>query len=252
MLSVIIITKNEANAIASCLESVIWADEIIVLDSGSQDETVNICRQYTDLVFSTDWPGFGVQKQRALDKAQGDWVLSLDADELVTAELRSEIQQALQQDFYQAYEIPRLSSYCGRQMRHGGWWPDPVLRLFRRNKGRFSDAMVHERIVVDGVVGKLQSPLLHNAFVNLDEVLHKVNSYSSLGAVMLYRQGVQSSLAKAIGKAVWTFFRTYILKMAILDGQQGLMLSLSNAEGSYYKYLKLVELHQSAINKTSA
>jgi len=219
-----------------------WADEIIVLDSGSHDDTVAICRQFTDKVYQTDWPGFGIQKQRALDKASGDWVLSIDADEVVTPELRLEIEQALQQSECQGYEIPRLSSYCGRQMRHGGWWPDYVLRLFRRDCGQFTDSVVHERIVVQGQIGRLTTPFLHEAFVNLDEVLHKVNAYSSLGADMLYQRGVRSSLSKAILKALWTFLRTYCLKAAILDGRQGLMLSISNAEGAYYKYLKLIEL----------
>jgi len=242
MLSVIIITKNEGAHIGSCLQSVLWADEIIVLDSGSEDNTVGICKQYTDSVFITDWPGFGIQKQRALDKAKGDWVLSIDADEVVTVELRMEIEKALHQEEFHGYEIPRLSSYCGRQMRHGGWWPDYVLRLFRRNAGYFTESVVHERIVLQGEIGKLSSPLLHDAFESLDEVLRKVNYYSSLGAEMLYQKGVQSSISKAIFKAFWVFIRTYWLKAAFLDGRQGLMLSISNAEGAYYKYVKLLEL----------
>jgi len=242
MLSVIIITKNESAHIGFCLQSVLWADEIIVLDSGSDDDTVEICKQYTDNVFVTDWPGFGIQKQRALDKARGDWVLSIDADEVVTTELRIEIENALRQEQFNGFDIPRLSSYCGKQIRHGGWWPDYVLRLFRRNVGYFTESLVHERIVVQGEIGKLTPPLLHDAFVNLNEVLHKVNYYSSLGAELLYQKGVQSSISKAILKALWTFIRTYWFKAAFLDGRQGLMLSISNAEGTYYKYVKLLEL----------
>jgi glycosyltransferase involved in cell wall biosynthesis len=242
MLSIIIITKNESAHIASCLESVSWADEIIVVDSGSQDNTVEICRKYTDNVFITDWPGFGIQKQRALDKAQGDWVLSIDADEIVSSELRTEIENAIQQEQFNGYVIPRLSSYCGKQIRHGGWWPDYVLRLFRRKAGHFTESCVHERIELQGEIGKLTSPLLHDAFVNLDEVLQKVNCYSTLGAQMLHQNGVRSTMTKAIFKAIWTFIRTYWLKAAFLDGRQGLMLAISNAEGSYYKYVKLLEL----------
>ncbi|MGZ5052211.1 MAG: glycosyltransferase family 2 protein [Methylobacter sp.] len=245
MLSVVIITKNEAAHICRCLESVAWADQIIVLDSGSDDDTVAICRRYTERVYQTDWPGFGIQKQRAVDKADGDWIFSIDADEVVTPELRVEIEQAMRDGRYKGYQIPRLSSYCGRQMRHGGWWPDYVLRLFRRDCGRFTDAVVHESIIVEGEVGRLQSPLLHDAFINLDEVLHKVNSYSTLGAKMLYQRGVRSSLTKAVFKGLWTFIRTYWLKAAFLDGRQGLMLSISNAEGTYYKYMKLLELQNS-------
>jgi glycosyltransferase involved in cell wall biosynthesis len=243
MLSVIIITKNEASHIGRCLDSVLWADEIIVIDSGSEDNTVEICKQYTDSVFIAGWMGFGIQKQRALDKAQGDWVLSIDADEVVTPELRAQIEKAFQQEQFNGYEIPRLSSYCGRQIRHSGWWPDYVLRLFRRNAGYFTESVVHERIVVQGEIGKLTSPLLHDAFVSVDEVLHKLNCYSSLGAEMLYQKGeVRSSIGKAIFKALWTFIRTYCLKAGFLDGRQGLMLAISNAEGTYYKYVKLLEL----------
>jgi glycosyltransferase involved in cell wall biosynthesis len=243
MLSVIVITKNESDHIGACLQSVSWADEIIVLDSGSEDDTVEIAKYYTNSVFITDWPGFGIQKQRALDKAQGDWILSIDADEVVTPELRMEIEKAMLQDQFNGYNIPRISSYCGRQIRHGGWWPDFVLRLFRRNAGYFTESVVHERIVVEGETSQLTAPFLHDAFVDLDEVLRKVNCYSSLGAQMLHQKGVNSSMSKALLKGFWAFIRTYWLKAAFLDGRQGLMLAISNAEGAYYKYLKLLELH---------
>ncbi len=242
MLSVIIITKNEAEHIDRCLASVSWADEIIVLDSGSKDSTVELCKAYTDKVFMTDWPGFGIQKQRALDKASHDWVLSLDADEQVSSELRAEIEQAMLNNQFDGYEIPRLSSYCGKQMRHGGWWPDYVLRLFRRDVGNFSDAAVHERIIVQGPVARLASPFLHETAENLEEILFKVNSYSSLGAQMLYEKGGRASISKAVLKACWSFIRTYWIKAAYLDGCQGLMLSISNAEVTYYKYAKLWEI----------
>ena len=242
MLSIIIITKNEAEHITRCLESVSWADEIIVLDSGSTDNTVSLCRHYTPLVYETDWPGFGVQKQRALDKATGGWVLSIDADEQVTDSLKKEIQQAMLRDDVQGYEIPRLSSYCGKPIKHGGWWPDYVLRLFKRQAGHFSPDLVHERILVDGTIQKLHFPLLHEAFVNPEEVLDKINRYSSLGAQKMFEQGKSTHLSTAILKGFWAFFRTYFVKGAFLDGAQGLMLAISNGEGTYYKYLKLWDL----------
>ncbi|OAI29130.1 MULTISPECIES: glycosyltransferase family 2 protein [Methylomonas] len=244
MLSVIVITKNEAGHIGRCLASVAWADEIVVLDSGSSDDTVAIARQFTDQVFVTDWPGFGPQKQRALDKASGDWILSLDADEEVGPALAEEIQQAIRQNAIQGFEIPRLSSYCGRPIKHSGWWPDYVLRLFRRDAGRFSNEVVHERVEVQGPIGRLNQPLLHEAFVDPEEVLHKINSYSTLGAEKLFKAGARASLGRAIAKGLWTFFRGYVLKAGFLDGPQGLMLAISNAEGTYYKYLKLRELHR--------
>jgi len=243
MLSIIIITKNEVEHIERCLESVSWADEIIVFDSGSTDGTVSVCRKYSAHVYETDWPGFGVQKQRALDMATGHWVLSIDADEHISNDLKLEIELAIKQSEIQGYEIPRLSSYCGRAMKHGGWWPDHVLRLFQRESGRFTDDLVHERILVEGLVGRLKNSLLHEAFVNPEEVLAKVNSYSSLGAEKLFKQGKSSSLIGAVFRGIWTFFRTYIIKAAFLDGAQGFMLAISNAEGTYYKYLKLVDLN---------
>ena len=244
MLSVIIICKNEAEHIGRCLASVSFADEIIVLDSGSSDDTLNICRQYTDQVFSTDWPGFGQQKQRALAKASHDWILSIDADEEISLALQAEILAAIQQSDIQGFFIPRLSRYCGKAIKHAGWWPDYVLRLFQRQAGEFTDDLVHERVIVTGAIEHLKSPILHEAFVDPEEVLSKINSYSSLGAQKLFNQGKNANLSLAIVKGLWTFFRTYILKAAILDGAEGLMLAISNAEGSYYKYLKLRTLNQ--------
>lgn len=244
MLSVIIITKNEAGHIGRCLESVSWADEIIVLDSGSTDETVAICESYGAQVYVTDWPGFGPQKQRALDKATHEWVLSLDADEYIDANLTTALKTAIRDNTADGFEIPRLSSYCGRDIHHAGWWPDYVLRLFKRHKGRFTDDVVHETIQVSGTILKLSTPIRHEAFVDPSEVLSKINHYSSLGAEKLYAHGKTSHLGKALYKGFWTFFRCYFLQAAFLDGPEGLMLAISNAEGTYYKYLKLRQLHK--------
>ena len=249
MLSVIIITKNEEQHIQRCLESVSWADEIIVLDSGSQDNTLTLARAYTDKIFSTDWPGFGLQKQRALDKACHEWILSIDADEYVTLELRQQLQQAMQESEFDGFFMPRLSSYCGREMKHGGWWPDHVLRLFKREKGRFSAELVHERVEIDGTVGYLTSPLLHEAFVSPEEVLYKINSYSTLGARKLHASGKKGSVGQALCKGLWTFIRTYFFQAAFLDGQHGLLLAISNAEGAYYKYVKLWALQNDMTTK---
>jgi glycosyltransferase involved in cell wall biosynthesis len=242
MLSVIIITKNESQHIDRCLASVAWADEIIVFDSGSTDITVEICKRYTPWVFVTDWPGFGPQKQRALDKASGDWILSIDADEYISDALKAEIQNVISKNAANGYEIPRLSSYCGKQIKHGGWWPDYVLRLFRHKDGRFTDDIVHERITVNGKTQQLTNPILHEAFVDSEEVLRKINTYSSLGAKKLFAQGKKTSLTQALYKSIWTFFRTYILQAAFMNGPHGLMLAISNAEGTYYKYVKLLDL----------
>ena len=180
-LTVTVITRNEARVIARCLESVAWADHIVVLDSASTDGTPDIARKLqAQVTTSLDWPGFGPQKNRALEMATGDWGLSLDADEWVTPELRKDIETAMREPGnHAAFRLPRLSSYCGRFMRHSGWWPDYVTRLFRRGAARFSPDLVHERLIVDGTTGTLQASLMHEAIVDLDDALHKMNAYSS-------------------------------------------------------------------------
>jgi glycosyltransferase involved in cell wall biosynthesis len=238
-LSVIIITKNEALNIRDCLESAAWADEIIVVDSGSSDDTVAICREFTPHVYSHDWPGFGAQKNRALGYATKDWVLSLDADERITPQLRAEIETATSSGLATGYEIPRLSSFCGRFMQHSGWRPDYVLRLFRRGQGAFTDALVHEGVAVEGVTKELNQPLLHYSYRDFEDVLHKLNNYSSAAATMMHSRGKRGGLAKAVLHGLWSFIRTYFLRAGFLDGREGFMLAVLNAEHSYYRYLKL-------------
>jgi glycosyltransferase involved in cell wall biosynthesis len=240
-LSVVMIAKDAGTHLRECLASVAWADEIIVLENGSRDDTVNICRECGVVLHqSTDWPGFGVQKNRALAYAKSEWVLSLDADEVVTLELANEIQAMLRSPTHSAYEIPRLSNYCGRWMRHSGWWPDPVLRLFRRDVGRFSDDQVHEKLLVQGDVGRLQNHLLHYSFDTLEQVLDKANRYSTAGALQRHARGQQGGLGKAVAHGLWTFIKTYFIKCGFLDGREGFILAVSNAEGAYYRYLKLM------------
>jgi glycosyltransferase involved in cell wall biosynthesis len=240
-LSVIVITRNEAANIRRCLDSVSWAGERIVLDSGSTDDTVRLARECGARVETSDgWPGFGPQKNRAHALATGDWVLALDADEWVTPELRTELERAMAAtEGPAAWRMPRLSSYCGRFMRHSGWWPDHVVRLFRRTRARFSDDLVHERVIVEGATGTLDSPLMHEAIRDLDEALHKMNAYSTASAEMLFRRGVRSSVASAVVHGAWTFLRTYLLRAGFLDGREGFLLAVSNAEGAYYRYVKL-------------
>jgi glycosyltransferase involved in cell wall biosynthesis len=239
-LSVVIITKNEETNIRECLESVAWVDEIIIVDSGSEDNTIAICKDYTDKIsINVDWKGFGYQKNLALQQATKDWVLSLDADERITSALRIEIENVINNSDYSAFAIPRQAYFLGQAMKHGGWWPDYVVRLFRRNTGVFSEDIVHERILVNDPVQKLSTPLLHYSYINLDQVMVKMNQYSSAGAYKAYRQGKNSSLIKAIAKAKWTFFRAYFLRLGILDGQAGFIAAFSKAEETYYRYLKL-------------
>ncbi|MFZ2122250.1 MAG: glycosyltransferase family 2 protein [Rhodoferax sp.] len=242
-LSVVIITKNEEHDIRDCLESVTWADEVIILDSGSTDNTLLIAKEYTDKVYtSIDWRGFGVQKNRVLAYASCDWILSLDADERVSEALREEILNAIQYDTEAIFKIPRLSSYCGKFIKHSGWWPDYVTRLFKRGEASFSNDLVHERLVFETNAAKLTSPLLHVTYKDLDEVISKINHYSSLGAENSHHKGRRGSLTSAIAHGLWAFFRTYIIRAGFLDGAEGLMLAISNAETTYYRYLKLLYL----------
>jgi glycosyltransferase involved in cell wall biosynthesis len=246
-LSVIVITKNAEAVIGRCLQSVQWADEIVVVDSGSTDRTGAICRETGAKVHDVrDWPGYGPQKNRALDRATGAWVFALDADEWMTPELRMEIEHALRDPGDKAaFSIPRRSSFCGRLMQHSGWWPDHVVRLFRRGSARFSEDRVHERLIVNGATGRLTQPIMHEAIADLEQMLGKMNLYSSAGALMLHQNGRRASLFTAFLHGGWTFFRTYVLRRGFLDGREGLMLAISNAEGSYYKYLKLMLLGRS-------
>jgi glycosyltransferase involved in cell wall biosynthesis len=245
-LSVVMIVRDEEKSLADALDSVSFADEIVVVDSGSRDRTVAIARERgAKVVVTEDWPGFGPQKNRALAQATRDWVLSIDADERVTPELREEIRRIVSGEnptSHDAYDLPRLSSYCGRFIRHGGWWPDRVTRLFRRDKARFSDDLVHERVVVQGTTGLLAGKLLHHAFDDLEEVLRKVDAYSTASAKMMHARGKRGSLAAAILHGYWAFVRTYFFQGGFLDGRHGFMLAVSNAEGTYYRYVKLMLL----------
>ena len=246
-ISAVLITHNEAENLPDCLASLQdWVDEIVVVDNHSSDDTVRIAQQHGAKVLQTpDWPGFGLQKNRALDLATCDWVLSIDADERVTPELMAEIQSILATEpMLKAYEIPRLSWYCGKFIRHAGWRPDFVLRLFERDSARFSDDLVHERVVPTGKVGQLKHALLHYSYRNFSQVLHKVNAYSSASAQQAFASGKRSSVAGALGHGAWAFFRTYVLRAGFLDGSHGLALSISNAQTSYYKYLKLWQMAQ--------
>ena len=246
-LSVIVIAKDEEASIARTLESVAFADEVVVVDSGSTDRTVAIARELgAKVTMTADWPGFGPQKNRALDLAHGDWVLSLDADEWLTAESAEEIRRVVSANDAEvvAYRMPRRSSFCGRFLRHSGWWPDYVLRLFRRGRARFSDDVVHERVIADGKIETLSLPIMHETFVDLEDLVDKMNRYSTHGARQLQREGKSSSLVEAIARALWAFFRTYVLRAGFLDGREGFMLAWATAEGTYYRYAKLMRLQR--------
>jgi len=247
-LSVILITQNEAAHIGDCIDSILpLAAQIVVVDSGSTDETVQIARaRGATVVVTPDWPGFGPQKNRALDLATQPWVLSLDADERVTPDLAREIRRVVDQgeDALDAYNMARLSNFCGRWIRHSGWWPDHVVRLFRCGSARFSDAAVHERVETRGKVGVLRGHLLHYSYPDMDHAMRKMVRYASDAALMMHARGKRASIWSAIGHATWTFLRIYVFKRGFLDGRAGFMIAAMGAMGSFLRYTKLMVLGQ--------
>jgi glycosyltransferase involved in cell wall biosynthesis len=239
-LGVIVITHNEASQIEQCLESVTWADQIVVVDSGSTDDTVAIAKRYTPHVIETDWPGFGPQRNKALLHVKTEWVLFVDADEKVTPELKEDLDILLQAELappHVGYRILRRSAFMGRVLTHGDWGRDYVLRLFKRGVGHYSDSKVHERCIVEGSIGTLETILFHNAVRSIEQALNKMNSYSSLG---VGAPGASSTwgLLQAVGHGSWTFIRGYLFRAGFLDGQEGFLIAVLNGGGSFFKYVK--------------
>jgi glycosyltransferase involved in cell wall biosynthesis len=245
-LSVVIVAKNEADNIAECVASARFANEVLVLDSGSSDRTVELARAAGARVVQTDWPGYGPQVERGFGLATGDWVLSLDADERIPAALAREIMQAIASGAHDGYRIPRLSEFCGRFMHHGGWRPDHTLRLGRRAKAGFSGHFLHAHMTVAGSQGELQTSLVHYSYPDLGDVLEKLDRYSSGHARDMLARGKRGGLGTALVHGAWAFVRTYVLKLGFLDRGHGLMLAIYNAEYAYYKYLKLMFLQRPA------
>jgi glycosyltransferase involved in cell wall biosynthesis len=236
-LSVIIICRDEAHQIARCLESVRFADEVVVLDSGSTDDTVAIARRFTPMVFQQPWLGFGPQKNAAMQHATGDWILAVDCDEWVSQELASSIRQAMDGSHGHAgFQLRRRSTLLGRPVRLGDWMRDRPLRLFRRGAGRFSEDAVHERLVLHGSTGLLPGTLHHHPFHSLHAMVETMNRYSDLSADMPGRRG--SPPPVALLRAVGAFLRGYLLKGGFLDGAAGLLVAVGTAEGTFWRHVK--------------
>lgn len=239
-LSVAIIACNEAHRIARCLQSVAFADQVVVLDSGSTDDTVTIARSLgADVEVTPDWPGFGPQKNRALARCRYRWVLSIDADEQVSDALAAEILRVLRAAPAEAtvagYWLRRSSRYCGQVIRHGLWGNDRVLRLFERQRGRFTDARVHESLVCDGETRVLEGILVHDSVDSPEDARSKARRYAFLGAEALRARGRGGSLQGGV-HAGWSFVRGYLLRAGFLDGRFGLTLARLNAAGTFWKY----------------
>ncbi|MFQ5736972.1 MAG: glycosyltransferase family 2 protein [Thermodesulfobacteriota bacterium] len=248
--SCILIVKDEERNIAGCLDTLAWADEVIVVDSGSRDRTAAICASYPRVVFHEHpWEGFGPQKNRALELATGDWVFSIDADERVTPELAREIGLVIRNPRYDAYRVKRKNFYRGVWVRHSGWWPDTVLRLFKRGAARFDDRIVHESVRYGGKAGVLDSPLEHHSYSAAGDFIGRVDRYSTLGAQMLHERGKRAGILNIAARSVHVFLKSYILKRGFLDGRAGLLVAFSTAEVTFYKYMKLAEMNEHRKNR---
>jgi glycosyltransferase involved in cell wall biosynthesis len=241
--SVVVITRNEEANLPRCLSSVSWVDEIVVVDSGSVDHTTEIAEAHRARVHHYDWRGYGAAKQYGVDQTANDWVLSLDADEALSEPLSAEIRRALDRgDGPVGYDMPRLTNFLGRWIRHCGWYPDRVVRLFRKSKGHFDGAFIHERVVLDGQLGHLQAELLHYSYPNLETYFEKFNRYTTMGAEQAHRKGRRTSWFDLMVRPPVSFLKHYVTKQGFRDGLEGFTISVLSSAAVLAKYAKLRHL----------
>ncbi len=243
--SVTVITLNEEAEIGACLESVSWADEIVVVDSGSADRTTEIAKKYTDRVVHQDWLGCGAQKNYAARCATHDWVFSLDADERVTSSLRDEIEAVLcSEPCADGYFVPRKNYFLGRWIRYAGWYPDHTIRLFNKKAGRFSEREVHEKVVLSGRADFLKNPIEHYTYRSLAAFHERMGRYASLSARQMGKEGKRFKARNLLAHPVWTFLKMYFLQQGFREGIYGLMLSGLYSYYTFLKYACLLELER--------
>ncbi len=245
--SAVVICFNERDRIAGCLESLAWADEIVVVDSGSTDGTLEIARGYTSRVFEIAWLGFGPQKQAAVERAAHDIIFSLDCDERVTPELAVEIMEVLRRgSMPAAFSVPRRTFLGDKEIRHSGWTPDRTVRLFDRRQARFSDAAVHERALVTGDTGRLEHPIIHYSFAGISDILSKMNRYTDLSATQMFESGRRCGFSDYTLRPFLAFAKSYLLRGGFLDGVEGLEIAVAGGLHVFAKYIKLRELERRA------
>ncbi len=243
--SVVIITFNNQRTIRVVLSAVFaWANEIVVVDSGSSDKTLEIAKEFGCCISYRKFDGFGKQKHFAVNQAKNDWVFVVDADEVVTLELKNEISYVLREPIYQGFMIPNTLVFLGKIMRFGREYKLPHLRLFNRKFGNYNDNEVHEDILFDGNIGKLSNHILHFSYADLSDVLEKTNKYSTLGALDLKKRGKNASIFKIITKFPITFITEYLIRLNFLNGFEGFIWSFLGGVGTTLKYLKLRELNK--------
>jgi glycosyltransferase involved in cell wall biosynthesis len=242
-ISVTIITKNEEANIRECLESVRWADEIVVVDSGSSDQTLEICNQYQAKVYQEDWQGFARQKNSAVAKTRNEWVLSVDADERVPKELQEEIANVLRRNSsVDGYFLARKNFFLGKWIKHCGWYPDYTLRLFRKDLGYFEEREVHERVKVQGKVGYMQYPLEHFTYRSISDFIQRLDRYASLAAREMKKEGRRFRYIDLFFRPPFTFIQMYLLRTGFLEGYFGFLLSILYSFYTFAKYSKLKEI----------
>lgn len=242
-LSAVLIVKNEQNSLAACLDTLSWADEIVIVDAGSTDATLQVAKKFTDKIFSEpDWQGYGIQRRRAQAYASGDWIIMIDADEHVTPELQAAIRHAVQENNQQnVYALPRLSWVFGRFIRHSGWYPDYVIRLYPRHKAQYGEEKVHEKLHFDAAmqVRKLRGDLLHYTYRDLEHYLVKSAAYAAAWAEQRQARGRRASLLQGFWHGLACFLRMYVFRLGFLDGRQGLLLAVLSAHSTFVKYADL-------------
>lgn len=240
-ISVVIVTKNEQRNIERALESIKDAAEIIVIDSFSADNTPEICRRYTEKFFQKEWQGYARQKQDGIDLAANEWVLVLDADEFVAPELKEEILKTIHEGRYAGAYVPRKNFFAGKWIKHGGWWPDYTLRLFKKTSGRMEQRAVHEKVVVNGKTAYLKSPINHYTYNSISEFVDKNNIYSTLAAEELEKDNVSPNILDLTIRPCFTFVKMFFLKLGFMDGIHGLILALLYSYYTFLKYSKVYE-----------
>jgi glycosyltransferase involved in cell wall biosynthesis len=245
-ISVCIITFNEEDNLAQCLSHLNFADEIIVVDSGSTDKTLEIAQNHNAKIFSRKFDNYINQKNYAISLAQNDWILALDADEVVSPALSQELELLNESEFqkYSAFGIPRLTYYLKRWIYHSGWYPNYQIRLFNRNRGHFAGILVHETVEIQGSSKKLKHPVFHYSYKSISDHLSFIDRYSTLFAIEKYKIGKRSGLGKAIVKANYKFFYMYFIRMGFLDGASGFVIAILGGYYNFLKYLKLYELEK--------
>lgn len=250
-LSVITLALNEEHNIADCLESVKWADEILVIDSGSTDRTVDLAKRYTNNVLTVEWKGYGATKNYALQRATGEWILWLDADERVPNDLAEEIRRVihLNDSSFAGYNVARRAFFLGKWIRHCGWYPGRVTRLFRKSKSLFTESNVHEQIIVEGAIGELKNDLVHFTDPNLAHYFYKFNRYTTLAAQDLQKAGKKFTISDIIVRPFFTFVKMYLVKRGFLDGIQGFILCVASSAYVFTKYAKLWELERESVER---